>query len=120
MGTTRGLIEPVIAFCVREHDDPALEVRVNFGMYAGREATPAEIDDLARALHEQLESFTVVAEDRHQFGGAVEASIHQVVVEVERDLTGGDADAMCDQIVAIADRWANNCIAARHVDVPDL
>jgi hypothetical protein len=110
----------VIAFCVREHDDPALEVRVNFGMFAGREATRAEIDDLASALHEQLESFTIVAEDRHQFGGTVEAAIHQVVVEVERDLARGDIGALCDRIVAVADRWASDCIAARHVEVPDL
>jgi hypothetical protein len=113
-------MEPAIAFCVREHDDPALEVRVNFGMFAGRQATPAEIDDLAGALHEQLESFTVVAEDRHQFGGAVEASIHQVVVEVERELTGGDIGAMCELVVEIADQWANDCIAARHIDVAEL
>ncbi len=113
-------MEPVIAFCVREQDDPAVEVRVNFGMYAGRLATPAEIDDLARALHEQLESFTIVAEDRHQFGGAVEASIHQVVVEVERELAGDSVASVCELVVEIADRWANDCIAARSIDVADL
>ena len=37
---------PTLAFAVHEHAPPALEVRVNFGMFAGREATPAEIDDL--------------------------------------------------------------------------
>ena len=113
-------MEPVIAFCVREQDDPAVEVRVNFGMYAGRLATPAEIDDLGGALHEQLESFTIVAEDRHQFGGAVEASIHQVVVEVERELAGDNVDEVCKLVVEIADRWANDCIAARSIDVADL
>jgi len=113
-------MEPVIAFCVREQDDPAVEVRVNFGMYAGRLATPAEIDDLAVALHEQLESFTIVAEDRHQFGGAVEASIHQVVVEVERELAGDSVASVCELVVEIADRWANDCIAARSIDVADL
>jgi hypothetical protein len=113
-------MEPVIAFCVREQDDPAVEVRVNFGMYAGRLATPAEIDDLARALHEQLESFTIVAEDRHEFGGAVEASIHQVVVEVERELAGDSVADVCELVVEIADQWANDCIAARSIDVADL
>ena len=113
-------MEPAIAFCVKEHIEPALEVRVNFGLFAGRQATPAEIDDLARALHEQLDSFSILAEERHEFGGAVEASIHQVVIEIERMLAGGDAAAMCDRVVAIADRWANDCIAVRHVDVADL
>ena len=35
---------PTLAFAVQEHEPPALEVRVNFGMFAGREATPAEIE----------------------------------------------------------------------------
>ncbi len=113
-------MEPVLAFCVREHDPPALEVRVNFGLFAGRHATPAEIDDLARALHEQLDSFSIVAEQRHEFGGTVEVSIHQVVIEVERDLDADDAGTMCDRVVEIADRWASDCIAARHIDVADL
>ena len=113
-------MEPAIAFCVREHDDPALEVRVNFGIFAGRQATPAEIDDLARGLHEQLESFTIVAEQRHQFGGAVEASIHQVVVEVEREVARDDIAAMCDRVVEIADRWVGDSIAARQTDVAEI
>ena len=113
-------MDPPVAFCVREHDEPALEVRVNFGMYAGRQATPAEIDDLARLLHAELESFTVVAEERHQFGGTTEISLHQVVVEVERQLAGSDIGAICDRVVEIADQWANDCIATRSIDVADL
>ena len=52
-------IEPAIAFCVRQHDEPALEVRVNFGVFAGRDVTPAEIDELARQLHHELEGLEV-------------------------------------------------------------
>jgi hypothetical protein len=116
MGTAGELTEPTIAFCITGRDDPALEVRINFGMFAGRRVTPAEIDDLARGLHEQLDSFTIMAEERHQFGGAVEASIHQVVVEVEQELAD-DVDAMCERLVETANRWAGECIAARHIDV---
>ena len=32
-------MDPAIAFRVSAHDAPALEVRVNFGVYAGRNAT---------------------------------------------------------------------------------
>jgi len=113
-------MEPAIAFCVREHDDPALEVRVNFGVFTGRQATLAEVDNLARALHEQFESFTIVAEQRHQFGGAVEASIHQVVVEVEREVARDDIAAMCDRVVEIADQWVGDCVAARATDIAEL
>ena len=120
MGTPRNLIEPAIAFCVREHNYPALEVRVNVGISTGRQATPAEIDVLARARHEQLESVTIVAEERHQFGGIVESSVHQVVIEVEHEIAGADMPAICERVVEIADLWVGDCTAARHADVADL
>jgi hypothetical protein len=113
-------MDPAIAFCVREHEDPALEVRVNFGVFAGRDVTPAEIDDLARSLRDELPAFSIVSEERHEFGGDVEASLHQVVIEVERAHAGDDASALCDRIVGMADEWVAACIAARHSDLADL
>jgi hypothetical protein len=111
------MADPAVAFCVRQHEDPALEVRVNFGLFAGRAVTPAEIDDLARSLHEEVESCAVVAEERHEFGGVVEASLHQVVIEVEREHAGADVEELCDRLVAVAESWAEACFAARHVDL---
>lgn len=105
--------EPAIALRVREHDRPALEVRVNFGVFAGRHATAAEIDDLARALRELSPTFAIVAEERHEFGGHVEASLHQVVIEVPEPVAG-DADVLAERIVLAAGEWAEACIAARH------
>jgi hypothetical protein len=113
-------MEPAIAFCVREHEDPALEVRVNFGVFAGRDVTPAEIDDLAHILRDELPSFSIVAEERHEFAGDVEASLHQVVIEVEREHAGDDPAALCDRMVELADEWAAACIAARHSDLADI
>ncbi len=106
--------EPAIALRVREHDEPALAVRVNFGVFAGRHATPAEIDDLAHVLRALVASFTIVAEERHEFGGAVEAALHQVVVEVAREHAGDDADVLAERIIAAAGDWADACIASRH------
>src|SRR5262249_39770561 len=40
-------MEPTMAFAAERDDPPAIEVRVNFGVYAGRKATNAEIDRLA-------------------------------------------------------------------------
>jgi hypothetical protein len=107
------LHEPAIALQVREHEDPALEIRVNFGVFAGRHATPAEIDELAVALRELLPAFAIVAEERHEFGGAVEASIDQVVVEVSREHAGTEPDMLAERIVLAANGWALECIAAR-------
>lgn len=107
------LQEPAIALSVREHDEPAVEVRVNFGVFAGRDATPAEIDDLARGLRELVPAFSIVAEERHEFGSAMEASVHQVVVEVPREHAGGEPDLLAERIVLLANGWAIDCIERR-------
>lgn len=107
--------EPSIAFRVREHDQPAVEVRVNFGVFAGRDVTAAEIDDLARALATLVDEFSIVAEERHEFAGAVEASLHLVRLEVSREAAGSDTDALCDRVVTAAEAWAEACVAERHL-----
>jgi len=108
------LDEPAISLHVREHEEPGIEVRVNFGVFAGRHATPAEIDELAASLRESMEMFAIVAENRHEFGGDVEAALHQVVVEVPRGNTGDRPDVLADRIVSAANEWALDCIASRH------
>jgi predicted dinucleotide-utilizing enzyme len=109
MGADRGLISDAIAFCARDPDTASAEVRVNFGVFAGRNATQAEIDDLARIVQQEVESFSIVAAERHEFGDASEASVRQVVIEV------GNAadDALCDRIVKLAEQWAADSIRAR-------
>jgi len=104
-------MEPAVAFRVREHERPALVVRVNFVVLTGRQVTPAEIDDLARALRDFAQSFDIVSEERHEFGGDREVSLHQVVIEV----AGGDDVAM--DVVGAAERWARACYETRHIDI---
>ncbi len=81
------------------------QVRVNFGVFAGRNATQAEIDDLARALRGEAGTFTIVAEERHEFGGDVEAAVRQTVIETP--------DGREERILETAERWAKDCIHAR-------
>lgn len=107
------MTEPSIAFRVHEHVGPALEVRVNFGVFAGRNATDAEIDDLARSLNDVVESFAIVAVERHEFGSAVETSVRQIVIEVADEYVADDADVMCERIVARAEQWAADSIRSR-------
>jgi hypothetical protein len=106
--------EPAISLLVREHEEPGIEVRVNFGVFAGRHATPAEIDELALALRDSVTSFAIVSEDRHEFGDAVEASVHQVVVEVPQEIADEEPQLLAERIVFAANGWALECIAARH------
>jgi hypothetical protein len=106
--------EPAISLRVREQEEPGIEVRVNFGVFAGRHATPAEIDELAVALRERVPAFAIVAEDRHEFGDSAEAAVHQVVVEVPCEHVGLEPDVLAEQIVLAANGWALDCIASRH------
>ena len=81
------------------------DVRVNFGIFAGRNATQAEIDDLARLLRDEADAFAIVAEERHEFGGEVEAAVRQIVIEIPE---GRD-----ERVLELAERWAKDCIRAR-------
>ena len=107
------IMDPAIAFRIEPHEGPALEVRVNFGVYAGRNATAAEIHDLARSLRTEISRFAVIAEARHAFGDDVETSLHQVVIEVDGQSKLALLDGVGERVVALAERWASACIASR-------
>ena len=114
--------EPSIAFCVREQDAPAFEVRVNFGVFAGRQATPAEIDELATRLRPDVGEVSIVAEERHEIGEDSEASLHQVRVEIDPEYIPTDehdADVLAGRIVEAAESWARDCVADRHAEVSE-
>jgi hypothetical protein len=109
-----------LAFAVHEHEPPALEVRVNFGMFAGREATPAEIDDLAAELLEKVGSVSIVSEARHEIDSHSEAAVHQVRIEVGSDALPEDRgrrEELAGRLIETAERWADACIANRHVEL---
>lgn len=109
----------LIAFETRT-EPPGLEIRVNFGMFAGREATHAELDELAQALLEQVQEVSVVAENRHEVSEATEVSLHQVRVEISELPNVDERNELAERLVAIAERWADACIADRHVEVAEI
>jgi hypothetical protein len=112
--------DPVLAFIATPEAQAGLEIRVNFGVFAGREATPAEIDDLARRLLPEVGEVTIVAEQRHELSEDVEASLHQVRVEIGDDRLPDDADdleSLSERLLGAVDLWARRAIEARHVDV---
>jgi hypothetical protein len=113
-------VEPQLAFCVREVETPAVQVRVNFGVFAGRRATPAEIDDLAKALLPKVGEVAIVAEERHEIGEGSEASLNQVRIEVSPEHLPDDEhelDELCGRLVESAERWARDCIAERSAEI---
>ncbi len=109
--------EPSIAFAAEAAGAVPFEVRVNFGVFAGRTATPAEIDDLARRLLPEVGPVSIVSEERHEIGDTVEAVLQLVRIEVEHDQLGRDMDeveSVKRRIVEKAERWARECVADRH------
>jgi hypothetical protein len=117
-----GSVQPVIAFATRTFEPPGLEIRVNFGVFAGREATPAEIDDLAESLRDKVEQVSIVSEDRHEFGDHSEAEVHQVRIEVPTAELPVDEDGIYElrgRLLETAERWARECIQERRVELTD-
>lgn len=105
---------PQIAFAA--NDEPArpdVAVHVNFGIYAGREATLAEIDRLAASLLDRIPHVTIVSEIRHEIDRHSEAAVHQVRIEVPPQDGNGAPDQLQAWLVEQAERWARQCVAER-------
>jgi hypothetical protein len=116
------MMEPSMAFAVYAHDAPAIEVRINFGIFAGRDATGAEIDRLAEWLLDEVGEVSIISEERHEMDAHVEASVHQVRIEVAADRVPTDPaerTAIEERIVERAEHWANLCVAERHVEITE-
>ncbi len=86
---------------------------VNFGVFSGREATPAEIDRLARELLADVDAGEIVAEHRLRFDRQTEGMVYQVRVELppsHQDRRGA--------VLTTVEDWARKCIAERRLATP--
>ena len=106
--------DPALAFIVDHPGPPKIEIRVNFGVFAGRAATPAEIDRLAEWLLDEVPEVSIVSAEHHEINGHGEAVIHQVRIEV----ADGD-DELAEKILARAWHWARLCVEERHAEITD-
>lgn len=115
-------MDSTIAFPVHGREPPAIEVRVNFGVFAGRAATPAEIDRLAEWLLDEVGEVSIISEERHEIDAHVEASVHQVRIEVASDrVPSEDAERrqIEERILERAEHWARLCVSERHAEIAD-
>jgi hypothetical protein len=114
-------IEQVLAFAVEE--PPAgLEIRVNFGVFAGRDATTAELEELGKLLVPEAGEVSIVGEERHEMSEDAEVVLHQVRVAIPPDRVPYDAaeyHAFCEKLVALAEIWARRCIEDRHAEISE-
>lgn len=117
-----GNMDALLAFPVRSPEQPGLEVRVNFGMFSGREATAAEIQELGAELLPEIGHVEIAAETRYEIGPESEADVHQVRIEIPQDALPADdfeVGELAGRLVAIAERWARGCIAERHAEISE-
>jgi hypothetical protein len=105
--------QPTLVFIDSAEEEADLELVVNFGVFSGREATPAEVERLAHRLLEELESVEIICEQRFEFDREVEATVYRVRVEVPPG-TGRLAPALSE----IVEDWARDCIGERRVIAP--
>ncbi len=113
-------VDPLLVFPVRAPEQPGLEIRVNFGMFAGRQATAAEIQELGAALLPEIGNAEISAETRFEIGPDTEAAVNQVRVEVPEAVLPADEfdiGELAGRLLAITERWARGCIAERSVEL---
>ena len=115
-------VENVIAFATEE--DPAgLEIRVNFGVFAGRDATSAELEELGKLLVPEAGEISIVGEQRHEMSEDAEVVLHQVRVSVSQENVPddtGERKEFCERLVTLAEIWARQCINERSSEISDL
>src|SRR2546430_16121841 len=70
-------VENVIAF-ITDEEPAGLEIRINFGVFAGRDATTAELEELGKLLVPEAGEGSIVGEQRHEMTEEAEGVLHQV------------------------------------------
>src|SRR5438876_9608634 len=88
-------VENAIAF-VAEQEESGLEIRVNFGIFAGRDATTAELEELGKLLVPEAGEVSIVGEERLEMSEAAEVMLHQVRVTILAVRVHKEGAATCD------------------------
>jgi hypothetical protein len=115
-------VENAIAFVV-EREPAGLEIRINFGVFAGRDATTAELEELGQLLVPEAGEISIVGEERHDLADHVEVVLHQARVSVPPDRVPDGREErkhFCEQLVGLAEIWARQCINERHAELTEL
>jgi hypothetical protein len=115
-------VEETIAFAV-EQEPAGLEIRINFGVFAGRDATTAELEELGQLLVPEAGEVSIVGEERHDLTADVEVVVHQVRVAVPPEAipqVRTERKAFCERLVTLAEIWARHCISERHAEITEL
>ena len=115
-------VENAIAF-VAGQEPLGLEIRINFGIFAGRDATSAELEELGKLLVPEAGEISIVGEERHEMSDSAEVLLHQVRVALPREVVPSDRAErreFCERLITLAEIWARQCINERHAEISEL
>jgi hypothetical protein len=115
-------VENVIAFAI-EQEPAGLEIRINFGVFAGRDATSAELEELGKLLVPEAGEVSIVGEERHEISEDAEVVLHQVRVSVSPENVPddpGERKEFRERLITLAEIWARQCINERSSEISDL
>jgi hypothetical protein len=115
-------VEQAIAFAV-EQEPSGLEIRVNFGVFAGRDATTAELEELGKLLVPEAGEVSIVGEERHEVAEEAEIVLHQVRIAISPENVPegrGERKEFCERLVTLAEIWTRQCINERHAEITEL
>jgi hypothetical protein len=102
------MTDPALVFVAEGPRGP--ELVVNFGVFAGREATEAEVFRLGELLLEDLDSVEIVSERSFEFDSEMAGTVHQVRVELPIAAGGHERE-----LSELAADWAEDCIGERRL-----
>jgi hypothetical protein len=115
-------VEETIAFITDEHPT-GVQIRINFGVHAGRDATSAELEELGKLLVPEAGKVSIVGEERHEMTEGAEVVLRQVCVAVALEQVPDDLAerrAFCKKLVGLAEIWARQCIKERRSEITEL
>jgi hypothetical protein len=115
-------VENTIAF-VTDEEPAGLEIRINFGVFAGRDATTAELEELGKLLVPEAGEVSIVGEERHEMAEDAEVVVHQVRVAISLERVPEnpfERRAFCERLVTLAEIWARQCFNERHAELTEL
>ncbi len=115
-------VENVIAFAA-DQEPAGLEIRVNFGMFAGRDATTAELEELGKLLVPEAGEISIVGEERHEVAEDAEIVLRQVRVAISREnvpAEPAERKEFCHRLVTLAEIWARQCFNERSSEIADV
>jgi hypothetical protein len=115
-------VENVIAFAI-EQEPAGLEIQINFGVFAGRDPTSAELEELGKLLVPEAGEVSIVGEQRHEISEDAEVVLHQVRVVVSPENVPddpGERKEFCERLVTLAEIWTRQCINERSSEISDL